>query len=190
MNNTAYQDENAIITEVINGQEVLMSPRPATRHSRAAGRIYGIFFQFLRKKRCEAFFEHEVHLDDENIFVPDVLIICDKDKIKPNFIEGAPDLVVEVLSASTAARDKGIKKDAYEKAGVKEYWIVDPLSKSIEVYHLRNGRLELDDVYLVYPPEEWQRMTEEQHAAARLTVKVSLYDDLFVDVREVFEDID
>ncbi len=189
-NTTTCQDENAIITEIINGQEVLMSPRPATRHSRAAGRIYGIFFQFLRKKRCEAFFEHEVHLDDENIFVPDVLIICDKDKIKPNFIEGAPDLVVEVLSASTAARDKGIKKDAYEKAGVKEYWIVEPLSKSIEVYHLRNGRLELDDVYLVYPPEEWQRMTEEQHAAARLTVKVSLYDDLFVDVREVFEDID
>ena len=191
MNNTATcQDENAIITEIINGQEVLMSPRPATRHSRAAGRIYGIFFQFLRKKRCEAFFEHEVHLDDENIFVPDVLIICDKDKIKPNFIEGAPDLVVEVLSASTAARDKGIKKDAYEKAGVKEYWIVDPVSKSIDVYHLKNEKFILDHVYTVYPDWEWERMTEDQHAAARLTVKVSLYDDLFVDVREVFEDID
>ena len=78
MNSTAiYQDDHTII-EKINGQEVLMSPRPATRHSRAAGRIYGIFFQFLRKKRCEAFFEHEVHIDDENVFVPDVLIICDK----------------------------------------------------------------------------------------------------------------
>ena len=190
MNSTAiYQDDHTII-EKINGQEVLMSPRPATRHSRAAGRIYGIFFQFLRKKRCEAFFEHEVHLDDENVFVPDVLIICDKNKIKANWIDGAPDLVVEVLSPSTTINDRGIKKDVYERSGVKEYWIVDPAAKSIEVHYLKDGRLVLDHVYMIFPPEEWERMTEEQRAAARLSVKVSLYDDLLVDVREVFEDID
>lgn len=190
MNSTAiYQDDHTII-EKINGQEVLMSPRPATRHSRAAGRIYGIFFQFLRKKRCEAFFEHEVHLDNENVFVPDVLIICDKNKIKANWIDGAPDLVVEVLSPSTTINDRGIKKDVYERSGVKEYWIVDPSAKSIEVHYLKDGRLVLDHVYMIFPPEEWERMTEEQRAAARLSVKVSLYDDLLVDVREVFEDID
>nr|MBO6294177.1 Uma2 family endonuclease [Schwartzia sp. (in: firmicutes)] len=190
MNSTAiYQDDHTII-EKINGQEVLMSPRPATRHSRAAGRIYGIFFQFLRKKRCEAFFEHEVHLDDENVFVPDVLIICDKNKIKANWIDGAPDLVVEVLSPSTTINDRGIKKDVYERSGVKEYWIVDPIAKSIEVHYLKDGRLVLDHVYMIFPPEEWERMTEKQRAAARLSVKVSLYDDLLVDVREVFEDID
>ncbi|MBO6236982.1 MAG: Uma2 family endonuclease [Schwartzia sp.] len=190
MNSTAiYQDDHTII-EKINGQEVLMSPRPATRHSRAAGRIYGIFFQFLRKKRCEAFFEHEVHLDDENVFVPDVLIICDKNKIKANWIDGAPDLVVEVLSPSTTINDRGIKKDVYERSGVKEYWIVDPSAKSIEVHYLKDGRLVLDHVYMIFPPEEWERMTEEQRAAARLSVRVSLYDDLLVDVREVFEDID
>ena len=190
MNSTAiYQDDHTII-EKINGQEVLMSPRPATRHNRAAGRIYGIFFQFLRKKRCEAFFEHEVHLDDENVFVPDVLIICDKNKIKANWIDGAPDLVVEVLSPSTTINDRGIKKDVYERSGVKEYWIVDPSAKSIEVHYLKDGRLVLDHVYMIFPPEEWERMTEEQRAAARLSVKVSLYDDLLVDVREVFEDID
>lgn len=190
MNSTAiYQDDHTII-EKINGQKVLMSPRPATRHSRAAGRIYGIFFQFLRKKRCEAFFEHEVHLDDENVFVPDVLIICDKNKIKANWIDGAPDLVVEVLSPSTTINDRGIKKDVYERSGVKEYWIVDPRAKSIEVHYLKDGRLVLDHVYMIFPPEEWERMTEEQRAAARLSVKVSLYDDLLVDVREVFEDID
>ncbi|MBP3689706.1 MAG: Uma2 family endonuclease [Schwartzia sp.] len=190
MNSTAiYQDDHTII-EKINGQEVLMSPRPATRHSRAAGRIYGIFFQFLRKKRCEAFFEHEVHLDNENVFVPDVLIICDKNKIKANWIDGAPDLVVEVLSPSTTINDRGIKKDVYERSGVKEYWIVDPSAKSIEVHYLKDGRLVLDHVYMIFPPEEWERMTEEQRAAARLSVRVSLYDDLLVDVREVFEDID
>ena len=191
MNNIATcQDENAIITEIINGKEVLMSPRPATKHTIIVGNIHHIFRRFLTGKRCKVFFEPDLFLDENNNFVPDIVIVCDRDKIKYNGIYGAPDLVVKVLSHSTAANDRGIKKDAYEKTGVKEYWIVDPLAKSIEVYHLQNGRLELDDVYLVYPEEEWERMTEEQRAAARLSVKVSLYDDLFVDVREVFEDID
>lgn len=188
-NAVTYQDENAIITEVINGQEVLMSPRPALTHSAVAGNIHRIFSTFLRGKRCKTFFEPDVFLDENNNFVPDVVIVCDRDKMK-NGIHGAPDLVVEILSPSTAARDRGIKKDIYEKAGVKEYWIVDTLAKSIEVYHLKDGRLALFDVYMVYPEGEWERMTEEQRAAARLSVKVSLYDDLLVDVREVFEDID
>lgn len=189
-NGVTYQDENAIITEVINGKEVLMSPRPATKHAITAGNIYHIFRGFLKGKHCKAFFEHEVHLDENNIFVPDVLIVCDQNNIKTNWIDNAPELVVEVLSPSSAINDRGAKKDAYERAGVKEYWIVDPAAKSIEVHYLKDGRLVLDHVYMIFPPEEWERMTEEQRAAARLSVKVSLYHDLFVDVREVFEDID
>lgn len=190
MNNAAtYQDDNAIITEIINGQEVLMSPRPALTHSAVAGNIHAIFRRFLRGKRCKTFIEPDVFLDENNNFVPDVLIVCDRDKMKGDGIYGAPDLVVEVLSPSTATRDRGIKKDAYEKAGVKEYWIVDPVSKSIDVHHLKEGKFVLDHVYTVYPDWEWERMTEEQRAAARLSVKVSLYADLLVDVREVFEDI-
>ncbi len=190
MNSTAiYQDDHTII-EKINGQEVLMSPRPALTHSAVMTNISRIFSSFLRGKRCKTFSEPDVFIDENNNFVPDVVIVCDRDKMKYNGIHGAPDLVVEILSPSTATRDKGIKKDVYEKVGVKEYWIVDPIAKSIEVYHLKDGRLALDHVYAVFPPEEWERMTEEQRAAARLSVKVSLYDDLLVDVREVFEDID
>ena len=189
MDNTAtYQDDHTII-EKINGQEVLMSPRPALAHSVVAGNISCIFLNFLRRKPCKAFMKPDVFLDENNNFVPDVVIVCDKDKMKPNGIYGAPDLVVAVLSPSTATRDMGIKKDTYEKAGVKEYWIVDPLAKSIDVYHLKEGRLVLDHVYMVFPEWEWERMTAEDRAAARLSVKVSLYDDLIVDVREVFEDI-
>lgn len=186
---TVYQDEDAIITEMIDGKEYLMSPRPAPRHMTVSTNIHHIFKRFLKGKKCKAFLEVDVHLDEKDTLVPDVLIVCDKDKIKPNGIDGAPDLVAEVLSPATAGRDKGVKKAAYEKAGVKEYWIVDPESKSIDVYHLQNGRLEFVDTYLVYPDWEWDRMSDEQRAAARLSVKVSLYDDLLVDVREVFEDI-
>ena len=187
MINSANQDEHTI-TEIIGGQEVLMSPRPATSHQIIAGNIHHIFSRYLKGKRCKAFMEPDVFLDEQNNFVPDVLIVCDRDKIKQNGIYGAPDLVVEILSPSTAAKDKGIKKAVYEKTGVKEYWIVDPESKSIDVYHLQNGRLEFFDTFLVYPEWEWERMTDADRAAARLSVKVSLYDDLTVDVREVFED--
>ncbi len=165
-----------------------MSLRPATSHQIIAGNIHHIFSRYLKGKRYKAFMEPDVFLDEQNNFVPDVLIACDRDKIKQNGIYGAPDLVVEILSPSTAAKDKGIKKAVYEKTGVKEYWIVDPESKSIDVYHLQNGRLEFFDTFLVYPEWEWERMTDADRAVARLSVKVSLYDDLTVDVREVFED--
>ena len=188
-NTVEYLDEH-VITETINGQEVLMSPRPATRHSIVAGNIHAMFWNFLKGKRCKAFFEHEVHLDEKNKFVPDVLIVCDPKKIKANWIDGAPDLVVEVLSPSTAIYDRGAKKDACERAGVKEYWIADPASKSIEVHYLQDGRLVLDHIYMIFPENEWERMTEEQRSAARLSVKVSLYDDLLLDIREVFENAD
>ena len=181
-----YQDDYTIV-ETIDGREVAMSPRPATTHARIAGNIHGIFWRFLKGKRCEVYMETDVFLDEKNNFVPDVLIVCDKNKIKANGIYGAPDLVVEVLSPSTMTRDRGIKKDVYEKAGVREYWIVDPVSQSIEVYHLKEGRLVFDHAYAVFPDWEWERLTEEQRAATRFSVKVSLYDDLMVDVREVFE---
>ncbi len=187
-NAVAYQDDHAII-ERIDGREVLMSPRPAIKHSAIAGNIYSIFRRFLRGKRCKVYMEPDVFLDEKNRFVPDVVIVCDKDKIKYDGVHGAPDLVVEILSPSTMTRDRGVKKAAYERAGVKEYWIVSPEGKSIEVYRRIEDRFELDHAYVVFPEWEWERMTEEERAAARLSVKVSLYDDLSVDVREVFEDI-
>lgn len=189
MNNLAYKDEPR--EEQINGKTVLMSPSPTIGHNTVSGNIYGIFWRFLKGKRCRVFFDHvDVHLDDENTFIPDVMIVCDRDKIKQDGIHGAPDLVVEVLSPSTATRDKGTKKEAYEKAGVKEYWIVDPIAKSIDVYHLRDDRLALDYSYVEFPDWEWARMTEKERSESRLSVKISLYDDLIVDVREVFENVD
>ena len=188
--NAALSYREELVSETIHGQTVMMSPRPSVSHNRVAGNIFRIFSIFLRGKRCSAFTDGvDVHLDENNVFVPDVMIVCDKDKIRYDGIYGAPDLVVEVLSPSSVTRDRGVKKNVYEKAGVREYWIADPISKTIEVYSLQNGRLELDHAYIVFPEQEWARMTDEEKAAARLSVKVSLYDDLIVDVREVFEDV-
>lgn len=121
--------------------------------------------------------------------IPDAMIVCNKDIIKGRGIFGAPDLIVEVLSPSTAKKDKGVKKTLYEKHGVKEYWIVDILGRSIDVYLLKNGKFELDNVYTLYPEKEWEEMNEEEKSEALLTLKVSLYDDLSIDIRDIFDNI-
>lgn len=176
--------------EMIDGRAVMMAPRPAVRHGWVATNIFLIFRRYLKKKRCVPFIDgYDVHLDKNTTLVPDAMIVCDRDKIKEDGIYGAPDLVVEVLSPSSTVRDKTVKKAIYERAGVKEYWIVDPLSKSIEVWLLVDGRYELDWVYAVIPDYEWRTMTEEERAEARLSVKVSLYDDFYADLAEIFEPI-
>ncbi len=100
---------------------------------------------------------------------------------------GASDLVVEVLSPRTAKNDRGDKKDIYEQYGVREYWLAEPLARSVEVYVLQDGKFRLDNVYHAYSAEDWEDMTEEERAKSQLSLKVSLYDDFVVDVREVFE---
>lgn len=77
--------------------------------------------------------------DDKNLLVPDVTVTCNRDKLSERGIEGAPDFVLEVLSQSTRSRDLSIKRDIYKKMGVKEYWIVDPLSRHLVVHDWRYG---------------------------------------------------
>ena len=91
-------------------------------------------------KTCKAFNDGpDVYLTEEDRVIPDAMIICNKDIIKPNGIHGTPDLIAEVLSPSTAKKDRGYKKDLYERSGVKEYWIVAPTMRSIEAYLLTDG---------------------------------------------------
>jgi len=174
--------------ELINGQSVMMAPRPSVDHNRVVSNINRIFQVYLRGKRCEAFSDGvEVHFDESNVLVPDAMIICNRDIIKRKGIFGVPDLVVEVLSPRTAKNDRGEKKDVYEKYGVREYWLADPLAKSVEVYVLQEEKFRLDNVYHAYSADDWEEMTEEERAESQISLKVSLYDDFVVDVREVFE---
>lgn len=188
MGNLAYDNERF---EIIGGKTVMMSPRPTPNHNRVITSISSIFRNYLKGKRCEAFSDGvDVHLDEKNIVIPDAMIICNKYIIKGDGIYGAPDLVVEVLSPSTANRDKKDKKALYEKHGVKEYWIVDPVSKSLEVYHLIDKKFELDQAYAVYPDWQWEKMTESEKSEAVLALRVSLYDDFAIDIRDIFENVE
>ena len=183
--NLAYQDE--IRDELIDGKLVAMSPRPVVNHNRIAFRIAHLFENYLEGRKCIALADGvDVHLTEKDIFVPDMMVVCEREKIKYDGVYGAPDLVVEVLSPSTAKRDKGYKKDVYEKCGVREYWLVEPVGKSIEVYLLKDCDYVLDEVYTVYPEAHLESMSEEDRAAIPTKFKCSLYDDFEITLTDVF----
>ncbi|MCI9505548.1 MAG: Uma2 family endonuclease [Oscillospiraceae bacterium] len=182
--NLAYQEE--FWEELINGRAVAMSPA-ATNHNRVASMIFHIFQGYLDGKSCEPFADNEtVYLTKTDHFVPDCMVVCDKDKIKSDGVHGAPDLVVEVLSPSTARRDRGHKKDVYEACGVPEYWIVDTLNKSIEVYLLRDGKYIMDNLYILYPDFVLEKMKDEEKKAIVTEFTCHLYDDLVFSLEKIF----
>lgn len=173
-------------SELIDGVVYDMSPANI-RHIRIQGHIQRIIGNFLQGKRCMVFSEAEVRFDEANKFIPDICIVCDPGKIKTSYIEGAPDFVAEILSPSTKKRDLTVKMRVYEKYGVREYWIVDPKAESIDVYLLKDGKLELEETYHNITYQEWEEMDEEERARQRLSLKLSLYDELEIQIKEVFE---
>lgn len=185
--NLAYQEERR--EELIGGNVVMMSPASA-EHVYTAGSIYNIFKNYLKGKNCVPFSDGLlVHLTDENKFVPDMMVVCDRSKIKSDGVHGAPDLVVEVLSPSTAKDDRTRKKEVYEACGVPEYWLVSPTDKSIEVYLLESGKYILHDVYTVRPDWVLKQMTDEERAAIVTEFKCHLYDDLIIRLDDIFGDL-
>jgi Uma2 family endonuclease len=138
-----------------------------------------------------------VHLKDEtdtsdkanepDYVVPDISIVCDRSKIKDDGIHGAPDLIVEILSKSTAIHDIIRKKDLYEQLGVREYWIVSPFDKSVTVYLLKNGKYVQDKVYYDVADRPDITMDTEKYPPY---ITTSLYgDDLKIYLKDVFFDL-
>lgn len=183
----AYQDE--FWSELIHGKLVAMSPA-ATKHNRIGGNIFSIFHWYLKGKSCVPFADGTaVRLSEEDRFIPDFMVVCDRSKIKSKWVEGAPDLVVEILSPSTAKNDRFHKKDVYESSGVPEYWIVSPAERSIEIYLLRDGRYVLENLYTYYPDEELADMTEEEKAEVVTEFRCHLYDDFAIRLDDIFGDL-
>jgi len=178
-------------TEKLDGVIYFMAPSAIVSHGRTKRRMLRIFENYLQGKSCEVFDDDtDVFLTDNDTVVPDMSIVCDKSIVKQNGIHGAPDLIVEILSPSTADRDRGYKKDLYERCGVKEYWIVDIKNKTIDVFWLTEAKYVLNKVYFL-PDEDWlndDRNDERDKIVYEF--RTSLFDDLIIDIREVFEGID
>ncbi|MCL2322747.1 MAG: Uma2 family endonuclease [Oscillospiraceae bacterium] len=131
-------DDNERI-DLIDGS-IYMRGEPSTRHQRVSRRLTLALGIFLEGKTCELFYDpFMVKLNEETVVHPDIAVICDSNKLNDHGCVGAPDLIIEILSPSNAGHDLFTKYNQYLLAGVKEYWIVDPIKNSIAVYILQNG---------------------------------------------------
>lgn len=139
----AYQDNTLI--QLIDG-EVMIGMAPNVKHQKIVREIMFLFMTIAKQKQGEAFDSPtEVFLDEYNIYEPDVVYLTPDSNcaVTEKNLVGAPDLVVEVLSPSTAKHDRSAKFQAYQGHGVDEYWIVDPVHETIEVWQLESDRFNL-----------------------------------------------
>ena len=139
--------------ELIKGKVWKMSPAPSSEHQRIDRKLVRKMLPlFSEGGSCELFYApFDVYLVQEGeaieksttVVQPDICVICDAHKIQDKGCIGAPDLVVEILSPSTAKKDLNDKFNVYEEFGVKEYWVVFPGQNAINIYSLIDGKFEL-----------------------------------------------
>ena len=122
--------EEHITYELIDGI-VMMSPRPAAKHQLTCGNLYAELRTTLRQKNYNIIFEFDLLLE-HNYLVPDLMIACE-DKFEGNRYEKVPQIIVEIISPSSASRDYLVKRNKYEQLGIPEYWIVSPEEQCIDV---------------------------------------------------------
>ncbi len=142
--------------ELIDGEAFLMSPAPLVEHQEIAGEVFRQLANQLDGQPCRPYIApvdvrlprtDEADAAIDTVVQPDVLVVCDPGKVDRRGVRGAPDWVLEVLSPSTAAHDQIAKRRTYERAGVREYWLVHPGDRTLTVYVLENGQYGRPEIY-------------------------------------------
>ncbi len=136
--------------ELIDG-ELLMTPAPTTSHQRALGELFKRLSDYIIKNNLGIVFfaPGDVMLSDHDVVQPDLLFVTKnrKDIIKEKYIQGPPDLAVEIVSPTHRERDYFVKKDLYARYSVQEYWLVDLQKRWIEVHKLVENKYELVGIF-------------------------------------------
>lgn len=164
--------------EIIGGEAFMMAP-PSRAHQEISGALFAQLYNFLEGKKCQVYaapfavrlFERdgETPEDVDTMVEPDISVVCDGDKLDNHGCKGAPDLVIEILSPSTRRHDRLVKLDLYQRAGVREYWLVNPEETTVQVMVLTNG-------YLL-PAADYGRED---------VARVNVLDGCFIDLGKVF----
>ena len=166
------QWDDDVRRELIDGVPYLMAS-PSWRHQEILVNLTSIFKSFLKGKHCKVLLPVDVRLNadvfDDTVVQPDLVIVCDHSILDKVSIKGVPDMVVEILSPSTARYDKTLKFNTYLKAGIREYWIIDPKDEVLAVHLLKVGNY----ITHTYTGEE--------------TVPVHVIEDCTINLIEVFE---
>lgn len=178
-----YEDlqniENKKRYELIDGELYLMSS-PSTSHQEIVGEIYAQLHNYLKGKKCKAFVSPlDVCLSglrnpkkEYNVVQPDILVVCDNTKITNNMgIQGAPDLIIEVLSPASKKHDTLVKYNLYQYYGVKEYWIVDEEIGVIYQYIINEKN--------IYTLPKTYEITED--------IKVNILENCIISLKEILK---
>ena len=165
--------------EIING-ELFMMATPSSRHQEISGELFRQLANFLEGKPCKVYpapfgvrlFEQDGDRpeDVDTVVEPDISVICDRDKVDARGCKGAPDLIVEILSPSTRRHDRLVKLDLYQRAGVREYWIVDPENRSV----------------LVFLPDGNGSYRIREDYGSEDIARVNVLEGCFIDLKKVF----
>lgn len=160
--------------ELIDGVIFNMSV-PSIWHQNVVGNMFVNLASYIKSNKgpCKAIIspvDVQLDMDDKTMLEPDLIIVCDPNKIKDNCIYGAPDFVLEVTSKSTRSRDFVLKLSKYKNAGVREYWIIDEISKKVYVYSFLNST------------ENFEVNSYEFTD----TIPIRIYNDLEIDMNEIF----
>ena len=172
----AWEEQDHI--ELLDGYPVMMAP-PTRAHQEAVTALVGQLYDYLKGKKCmvyaapfavRPFEEDGARPEDVDTLVePDISVVCDPSKLDDTGCKGAPDLVMEILSLSTMRHDRVTKFNLYQRAGVREYWIVDPVGKLVQVYLFENGQC-----------------TAKELGEGEDKVKVNILEDCYIDLSLVF----
>nr|WP_300839216.1 Uma2 family endonuclease [uncultured Acetatifactor sp.] len=132
--------------ELIDG-ELYMMATPGRIHQRLVMLLSNSIFNYINSKNgdCEVYpspFAVFLNADDKLYLEPDISVICDKDKLTEEGCEGAPDWIIEIVSPTSRPMDYNKKLFKYRTAGVREYWIVDPMKRQITVYNFEYDTFE------------------------------------------------
>ena len=167
--------------ELIDGYAYNMSPAPSRRHQKISRDLEFQIVSFLTDKPCDVYdAPFDVRLpeadeqdeDIETVVQPDIVVVCDEKKLDDKGCRGAPDIIIEILSPATAPKDMKIKLPLYEKHGVKEYWVVQPIDNIILVFKLgKNKKYGKPEVY-----------TEEDK------IKTAILDGLEIELDKIFQE--
>ena len=160
-------------SELIDGVIYNMAP-PNRIHQKIISQLTKVIGQYIDRNNgsCEVYpspFAVFLNNDDRNYVEPDICVICDKNKLDDKGCNGAPDWIVEVVSPSTKRIDYGIKLFKYRTAGVREYWIINPITNSINVFDLEKN-------------EKSDQYTFDDD------IEVCIYEDLIINVSELLKD--
>lgn len=167
--------------ELIGGAAYDMTPAPSIYHQRISRELLLLIGNYLSGKTCEVFsapfdvrFVDYENADDGhvyNVVQPDIVVVCDKKKLDDRGCAGAPDLVIEILSPETASKDMKEKFALYERHGVSEYWMVQPLDKTV----------------MVFKPGEDKKFGKPDIYTIENKIKIGIFDDLTIDLNAVFK---